>query len=44
MGFDATIPLDSPALKYKRIAVPGEEAVDLAKAIDEGADWRKAIS
>ena len=44
MGFDATIPLDSPALKYKRIAVPGEEAVDLAKAIDDGADWRKAIS
>lgn len=44
MGFDATIPLDSPALKYKRIAVPGEEAVDLAKAIDEGADWRKAVT
>lgn len=44
MGFDATIPLDSPALKYKRIAVPGEEAVDLAKAIDERADWRKAVT
>lgn len=44
MGFDATIPLDSPALKYKRIAVPGEEAVDLSKAIDEGADWRKAVT
>ena len=43
MGFDATVPLDSPALKYKRIAVPGEEAVDLLKAIDEGADWRKAL-
>ena len=43
MGFDATVPLDSPALKYKRIRVPGEEAVDLAKVIDDGADWRKAI-
>jgi 2,5-furandicarboxylate decarboxylase 1 len=44
MGFDATVPLSAPALKYKRIRVPGEEAVDLAKSIDEGADWRKAIS
>ncbi len=43
MGFDATIPVSSPALKYKRIRVPGEDAVDLAKVIDEGADWRKAI-
>jgi 2,5-furandicarboxylate decarboxylase 1 len=43
MGFDATVPLTSPALKYKRIHVPGEEAVDLAKVIDEAADWRKAI-
>jgi hypothetical protein len=30
-------------LKYKRIHVPGEETVDLAKVIDEGADWRKAL-
>ena len=43
MGFDATIPVSSPALKYKRIRVPGEDAVDLAKVIDEGADWRSAI-
>jgi 2,5-furandicarboxylate decarboxylase 1 len=44
MGFDATVPLAAPALKYKRIRVPGEEAVDLAKVIDESADWRKAIT
>jgi len=44
MGFDATVPLSSPELKYKRIRVPGEDAVDLAKAIDENADWRKAIT
>ena len=43
MGFDATIPLSSPALKFKRIAVPGEDEVDLAKVIDSGADWRKAL-
>jgi 2,5-furandicarboxylate decarboxylase 1 len=43
MGFDATIPVSSPPLKYKRIKVPGEEAVDLAKVIDDGADWRNAI-
>ena len=43
MGFDATIPLSSPALKFKRIAVPGEETVDLAKVIDSGADWRRAL-
>ncbi|MBO0712470.1 MAG: UbiD family decarboxylase [Acetobacteraceae bacterium] len=43
MGFDATVPLDAPALKYKRIRVPGEKDVDLAKVIDEAADWRNAI-
>lgn len=43
MGFDATVPLDSPALKYKRIRVPGEEAVDLTKVIDDGAEWRSAL-
>jgi 2,5-furandicarboxylate decarboxylase 1 len=43
MGFDATVPLSAPPLKYKRIRVPGEEAVDLLKAIDAEADWRKAI-
>ena len=44
MGFDATVPLSSPELKYKRIRVPGEDAVDLAKVIDASADWRKAIT
>jgi 2,5-furandicarboxylate decarboxylase 1 len=43
MGFDATVSLSAPELKYKRIHVPGEETVDLAKVIDEGADWRKAL-
>jgi 2,5-furandicarboxylate decarboxylase 1 len=43
MGFDATVPLDAPPLKYKRIRVPGEEAVDLAKVIDDAADWREVL-
>jgi 2,5-furandicarboxylate decarboxylase 1 len=43
MGFDATVPLDSPALKFKRIAVPGEDSVDLAAAIDVSTDWRSAM-
>jgi len=42
MGFDATIPLNSPAMKFKRIAVPGEDRVDLTAAIDPTGDWRKA--
>ena len=44
MGFDATVPLSAPALKYKRIRVPGEDTVDLAKVIDDGADWRKVTT
>jgi 2,5-furandicarboxylate decarboxylase 1 len=45
MGFDATVPLDAPALRFTRIRVPGEDAVDLdtviAKAKD--ADWRSRL-
>jgi 2,5-furandicarboxylate decarboxylase 1 len=44
MGFDATVPLSAPPLKYKRIRVPGEEDVDLAKVIESNADWRKAVT
>jgi hypothetical protein len=32
-------------MRYRRIRVPGEDAVDLAHAIDASAagDWRKAL-
>ncbi len=42
MGIDATVPLAAPAGKFKRIHVPGEEAVDPAAVIDAaaGGDWR----
>ena len=45
LGIDATIPLDAPPLRYRRIRVPGEDEVDLAKVIDaaQGGDWRKAL-
>jgi len=45
MGIDATIPLDAPAFRYKRIRVPGEESVDLDAVIDAGAggDWRSRV-
>ena len=37
MGLDATIPLGAPEMKYKRIRVPGEEAVVLDEVIDPAA-------
>ena len=43
MGLDATKPLDADAMKFKRIHVPGAEAVDLAKVIVPDTAWRDAI-
>jgi 2,5-furandicarboxylate decarboxylase 1 len=43
MGLDATIPLDEPEMKFKRIRVPGEAEVDLAKVVMPGADWHAAL-
>ena len=43
MGLDATIPLDAPEMKFKRIRVPGEAEVDLAKVVDPGTDWHQAL-
>jgi 2,5-furandicarboxylate decarboxylase 1 len=42
MGFDATIPVGLPEMKFKRIAVPGQDAVDLA-AVVMREDWRSAM-
>lgn len=45
MGLDATRPLNAPEMKFKRIRVPGEEAVDLATVIaPQPADWRSALA
>ena len=46
MGLDATKPVSAPEMKFKKIRVPGEESVDLARVIDDGAldDWRKKLA
>ena len=38
MGLDATIPLDADPFTFKRIRVKGEEAVDLASALQKDAN------
>src|SRR5947209_3986776 len=45
MGLDATKPLNADEMKFKRIRVPGEESVDLAKVVapTPASAWRKAI-
>lgn len=45
MGLDATKPLDTKEMTFKRIRVPGEEAVDIAECIssDPATCWRQAI-
>jgi len=45
MGIDATIPLEAPELRYKRIRIPGEESVDLAAVIaaHDNRGWRQYI-
>lgn len=44
MGFDATVPLDAPPMRFKRIRVPGETEVDLdAVSTPAGDDWRQQL-
>lgn len=44
MGLDATRPLDAEPMKFTRIRVPGEDAVDLARVVaSTGPDWRKSF-
>ncbi|MGE3711544.1 MAG: UbiD family decarboxylase [Hyphomicrobiaceae bacterium] len=46
MGIDATKPVAAAEMTFKRIRVPGEESVDLAREIDDAAleDWRARLS
>lgn len=37
LGFDATRPLSAPEMRFKRIRVPGQEQIDLAAVVDDGA-------
>jgi 2,5-furandicarboxylate decarboxylase 1 len=45
MGLDATKPLKAPEMTFKRIRVPGEEAVDVAEILKASGhgDWRAAM-
>jgi 2,5-furandicarboxylate decarboxylase 1 len=44
MGIDATKPLAAAEMTFKRIRVPGEEAVDVADVLKRsGGDWRAAL-
>jgi 2,5-furandicarboxylate decarboxylase 1 len=44
MGIDATKPLKAPEMVFKRIHVPGEEAIDVAEVLKRsGGDWRAAL-
>ncbi len=43
LGIDATIPLDAPEFRYKRIRIPGEDSVDLDAVIaaHDNRGWRQ---
>ena len=45
MGIDATKPLAAEEMTFKRIRVPGEEAIDVDEVLrrDTGANWRSAL-
>jgi 2,5-furandicarboxylate decarboxylase 1 len=43
MGLDATKPLAASEMTFKRIRVPGEEAIDVAEILKRGGDWRAAL-
>ena len=45
MGLDATKPFEAPEMIFKRIRVPGEEAIDVAEVLKQsgGANWRTAL-
>lgn len=46
MGIDATKPLTSPEMRFKKIYVPGEDAVDLTRDVDDAAlaAWAKKLN
>lgn len=45
MGLDATKPFKAPEMVFKRIRVPGEEAIDVAEVLKQGGggNWRAAL-
>jgi 2,5-furandicarboxylate decarboxylase 1 len=45
MGLDATKPLDAPEMKFKRIHVPGEDAIRVDEHLNDrsAANWRDVL-
>jgi 2,5-furandicarboxylate decarboxylase 1 len=45
LGIDATIPLDAPEFRFKRIRVPGEDSVDLDAVVPahDNRGWRQFL-
>jgi 2,5-furandicarboxylate decarboxylase 1 len=43
MGLDATKPLSAEPMRFTRIRVPGEDAIDLARVVTGSTDWRRAV-
>jgi 2,5-furandicarboxylate decarboxylase 1 len=43
VGLDATKPLSAPDMQFKRIRVPGEDTVELARVVDPSAGWRAVL-
>lgn len=44
MGFDATVPLDAPPMRFTRIHVPGEAEVNLGQVSQPAsADWQQLL-
>jgi 2,5-furandicarboxylate decarboxylase 1 len=45
LGIDATIPLEAPEFRFKRIRIPGEDSVDLDAAVPahDNRGWRQFL-
>ena len=45
LGIDATIPLDAPEFRFKRIRIPGEDSVDLDAVVPahDNRGWRQFL-
>jgi 2,5-furandicarboxylate decarboxylase 1 len=47
MGLDATVPLEAPEFRFKRIRVPGERELELASVLDDVSAvqaWRERLA
>jgi 2,5-furandicarboxylate decarboxylase 1 len=44
MGYDATVPLSAPTMRFKRIQVPGQQEVELDKVAHAAPqDWQRVL-